>query len=468
MNRLGNKLFSTIIALAHFGVAARRLRRRRFAHQRAAAAGRDRKRPRRRTPGRSPTRRSGSRFPCRRRRARAAPSELRLVVDDQGRLHAEQRDDRRHERREVATFNTTQPRREGRHAQQRDVPRSRAVDLHADDQAAAGHRQPHDARAQDNSNNILSQQISTSPSSPATRQQLHRHARRERQDDDRSAAPEAVRRVRSAPHSDRSVPRRITFTVATTDPAAKSIIATGPADPSDRGQHRDVHNRRPARSTVPAGPFRSRSTRPLKRSPSRRPTARRRTHRSTSRRSRRTRTRTSRRPRRLHPTLKTFAFSTGTAPPTHNFIAVGRTDHAGRRPGRLLQRHARRQYRRLRHVLRVLAGDARGDGVDQRAPASTTSTIPQDLRWDTTGDLLIANGGGATGDNGNFACVPLGAIATGANSATTVTDERRRSGSLALRQPQRHARGREQPVELPEAVGRVRADRELHRVDQQS
>jgi hypothetical protein len=46
---------------------------------------------------------------------------------------------------------------------------------------------------------------------------------------------------------------------------------------------------------------------------------------------------------------------------------------------------------------------------------------PQDLRWDATGDLLIANGGGAVGDNGNVACVPLGAIATGANSATTVS-----------------------------------------------
>ena len=46
---------------------------------------------------------------------------------------------------------------------------------------------------------------------------------------------------------------------------------------------------------------------------------------------------------------------------------------------------------------------------------------PVDLRWDTNGDLLVANGGGAPGDNGNMACVPVGAIATGANASTTVT-----------------------------------------------
>ncbi len=49
---------------------------------------------------------------------------------------------------------------------------------------------------------------------------------------------------------------------------------------------------------------------------------------------------------------------------------------------------------------------------------------PLNLVFDSTGDLLIGNGGTTTGvpqDNGNLACVPVGAIATGQNSATTVT-----------------------------------------------
>nr|MDP9167830.1 hypothetical protein [Actinomycetota bacterium] len=44
--------------------------------------------------------------------------------------------------------------------------------------------------------------------------------------------------------------------------------------------------------------------------------------------------------------------------------------------------------------------------------------------FDSTGDLLIGNGGTTTGtpqDNGNLACVPVGAIATGQNTSTTVT-----------------------------------------------
>ena len=48
---------------------------------------------------------------------------------------------------------------------------------------------------------------------------------------------------------------------------------------------------------------------------------------------------------------------------------------------------------------------------------------PLDLAFDKNGDLLIGNGGTTTGtpqDNGNLACVPVGAIATGANTATTV------------------------------------------------
>ncbi|HEY0615255.1 MAG TPA: hypothetical protein VGC96_11460 [Candidatus Elarobacter sp.] len=45
---------------------------------------------------------------------------------------------------------------------------------------------------------------------------------------------------------------------------------------------------------------------------------------------------------------------------------------------------------------------------------------PEGLQFDVNGDLLIANGGSTTGgDNGNLACVPAGSIATGLANATT-------------------------------------------------
>jgi hypothetical protein len=45
---------------------------------------------------------------------------------------------------------------------------------------------------------------------------------------------------------------------------------------------------------------------------------------------------------------------------------------------------------------------------------------PEGLQFDTNGDLLIANGGSTTGgDTGNLACVPAGSIATGLANATT-------------------------------------------------
>jgi hypothetical protein len=117
---------------------------------------------------------------------------------------------------------------------------------------------------------------------------------------------------------------------------------------------------------------------------------------------------------------KTFAFSTGPAPPAHNFLAA--VEQLTLASGQV----------DLYNV--SLGGNTPGsDTFSAFSPATLAVTAstneagvndvdnPQDLRWDTTGDLLIANGGGAPGDNGNVACVPLGAIATGANSATTVS-----------------------------------------------
>ncbi|HTJ25099.1 MAG TPA: hypothetical protein VMA36_02945 [Candidatus Limnocylindria bacterium] len=45
---------------------------------------------------------------------------------------------------------------------------------------------------------------------------------------------------------------------------------------------------------------------------------------------------------------------------------------------------------------------------------------PQAALFNDHGDLLIANGAGGSGGTGSLACIPVGAIATGANTATTV------------------------------------------------
>jgi hypothetical protein len=63
------------------------------------------------------------------------------------------------------------------------------------------------------------------------------------------------------------------------------------------------------------------------------------------------------------------------------------------------------------------------------SPSSLASTnpgagpdvdFPNDLLFDPNADLLIANGGAGNPDFGNFACVPAGAITTGANVATVI------------------------------------------------
>jgi hypothetical protein len=112
---------------------------------------------------------------------------------------------------------------------------------------------------------------------------------------------------------------------------------------------------------------------------------------------------------------KSFTFSAGTAPPAHNFLAA--VEQTGANTGRV--------------DFYNLSTDAGGpNGFSAFSPASlavTPSTNqagqndvdnPVSLLWDNSGDLIIGNGG-TTG--GNMACVPVGAISTGANSATTVT-----------------------------------------------
>jgi hypothetical protein len=117
--------------------------------------------------------------------------------------------------------------------------------------------------------------------------------------------------------------------------------------------------------------------------------------------------------------VKTFAFSTGAAPPAHNFLAA--VEQLTAASGQV-------------DFFNVTLGGSGGpDTFAAFSPATLAVTVstnqpgvndvdnPQDLRWDNTGDLLIANGGSGGGNNGNMACVPVGAIATGANSSTTVT-----------------------------------------------
>jgi hypothetical protein len=113
---------------------------------------------------------------------------------------------------------------------------------------------------------------------------------------------------------------------------------------------------------------------------------------------------------------QSFTFSTGAPPPAHNFLAAVEQFTAS--------------TGQVDFFNVTLGGNGALDTITAFTPASlaqTTSTNqptqkdvdgPVSLIWDNTGDLIIGNGD-TTG--GNVACVPVGAIATGANSSTTVT-----------------------------------------------
>ena len=83
----------------------------------------------------------------------------------------------------------------------------------------------------------------------------------------------------------------------------------------------------------------------------------------------------------------------------------------------------------------ALGGSGAADTISPYTPATLATTNstnegkpdvdnPLNLAFDSAGDLLVANGGTTTGsppDYGNLACIPVGAIATGQNTSTTVT-----------------------------------------------
>ena len=119
---------------------------------------------------------------------------------------------------------------------------------------------------------------------------------------------------------------------------------------------------------------------------------------------------------------KSFTFSTGPAPPGSFLAAVQQT---GTNSGEV--------------DLYTIAVGATSGSSDMFQPYITTNSTnvlsvtgssnepghfdvdnPEGLVFDSLGDLLIANGGTTTGgDDGNLACIPAGSIATGANNATT-------------------------------------------------
>ncbi len=115
-----------------------------------------------------------------------------------------------------------------------------------------------------------------------------------------------------------------------------------------------------------------------------------------------------------------FTFQSGAAPPADNFLAIVEQTTAA--SGKI-------------DFFNVSLGG--GNGAADTITAYSTPTLavtnstnqgkpdvdnPVSLTWDSGGDLLIGNGGtGTGGDVGNLACVPAGAIASGANTATTAT-----------------------------------------------
>ena len=132
-----------------------------------------------------------------------------------------------------------------------------------------------------------------------------------------------------------------------------------------------------------------------------------------------------------------FTFSTGPAPPAHQFLAAVEQTGVGSGEVDL-------------YTVSLAAGGP--DSFAAYSPSTLAITNsdnqnkpdvdnPNDATFDVNGDLLIANygEGPGAGDPGNFACVPNGAIASGASTATTATTFPSGTQSQTLDSPSRIA-----------------------------
>ena len=112
---------------------------------------------------------------------------------------------------------------------------------------------------------------------------------------------------------------------------------------------------------------------------------------------------------------KAYTFSAGVAPPSHNFLAVVEQTGAATGQVDLFNVNAANQSSLTAFSPATLA-----------VTNSTNETKPDvdnplSLAWDANGDLLIGNADDGGTNHGNMACVPVGAISTGANTSTTVS-----------------------------------------------
>jgi hypothetical protein len=124
---------------------------------------------------------------------------------------------------------------------------------------------------------------------------------------------------------------------------------------------------------------------------------------------------------------QSFTFNTGVAPPAHQFLAV--TEQTGVGTGTVnfftLGTDAGGPTSFAAYSTPTLAATT---SVNQ--PSQSDEDDPLGLVWDNSGDLIIGNGGHDTG-TGNIACVPAGAISTGADAASTVTQNVYKPASVA-------------------------------------
>jgi hypothetical protein len=110
-----------------------------------------------------------------------------------------------------------------------------------------------------------------------------------------------------------------------------------------------------------------------------------------------------------------FKFSTGIAAPSHNFLAV--IEEAN--PGQI-------------NFFNVAANQSSLSTYTTAPTLAVTNSTnenkpdvndPLSLAWDGNGDLLVGNSNSGSGNGGDLACIPAGAIATGIASSTTTSGD---------------------------------------------